>query len=593
MALQMTVGGKDESVLVDPPIERKPWWRRPRTWVLVVLLWCVVAFAAIAVAAVDLLAGRDAASEARDLSLEEVVDGGSIAPLRTAHQRFDRASFLLDLPPVVPFRFFPVAGRQLRSVTALAAAGSEISAVGIEGVESAREVLSRAPNSGPERIDRVRRLGGLASRLGERLSSVGLGPSESLASPLEEARGQLADDLDRLQTGLRRGGAGATTLADLLQGPSSYLVLAANNAEMRAGSGMFLQVGRLVTADGRFSLTEMTSVHDVVVPPGAVALGGDMKERWGWLNPNIEWANLMLSPRFPVSADLAARMWAAAGRPEVDGVLALDPVALSAIITATGPVTVGDRQIGGDEVVQEILHDQYVRRPELAQADERREELAGIATAAVRALDEQDWKPATLARGLAEAVAGRHVLAWAKDDSANEGWQLAGVSGALTTDSMMVALLNRGGNKLDPFMAVDAELTLSSQESHTDGTLRIRLKNNTPAGEVPYIAGPHFGLPLAPGEYLGLLTVTLPGATESADFEGIDQFAVAGPDGPTRVIGYEFRLLPGQEHAAVLRFRLPRPHGSLTVEPSARVPQVEWRWGSDSWKDAGAHEIIW
>ena len=184
-------------------------------------------------------------------------------------------------------------------------------------------------------------------------------------------------------------------------------------------------------------------------------------------------------------------------------------------------------------------------------------------------------------------------MAWARDETENGGWQEAGVNGAMTPDSMMVALLNRGGNKLDPFMGVDAELTLSPQEAHTDGTLRIRLKNNTPAGEVPYIAGPHFGLPLAPGEYLGLLTVTLPGATETADFEGIDQFAVAGPDGPTRVIGYEFRLLAGQEHTAMLHFRLPRAAGSLTVEPSARVPQIEWRSGGESWKDAGPHQIVW
>ena len=583
----------DDTAPPAPTTPRRRWWRRPRNWFLIALVWCALAFAAMGMAAVDLLAGRDAAVEARALSLEEVVDGRSIAPLRTAYRRFDRARFLLDLPVVVPFRFVPVAGRQLRSVTALSGAGAEVAAAGIEGVESARQVLERPPNTGPERIDRVRRLGALASRLGGRLESVDLGPSAGLFSLLAEARTELADDLEGLRTGLRRGGAGASAVADLLQGPRSYLVLAANNAEMRAGAGMFLQVGRLVTSEGRFQLTEMGSVNDVVIPPGSVPLEGDVQGRWGWLNPNTDWRNLMLSPRFPSSADLATRMWAAAGRPPVDGVLVLDPVALAAIVTATGPVTVGERQIGGGDVVQELLHEQYVRRPDLTQRDERREELAGIATAAIRALDENDWKPATLARELAKAVAGRHVLAWARDSAANEGWRVAGVDGAMSADSAMVAVLNRGGNKLDPFMAVDAELSLSREDGSTAGTLRIRLKNNTPAGEVPYIAGPHYGLPLSPGEYLGLLTVVLPGGAQSAEFEGVERLAVAGPDGPTRVIGYEFRLLPGQEHTAVLHFRLPGDSRSMTVEPSARVPEIAWKFESEMWKDNEAHQVFW
>ena len=36
----------------------------------------------------------------------------------------------------------------------------------------------------------------------------------------------------------------STGIAQMAQGPSKYLVLAANNAEMRAGSGMLLSAGR-------------------------------------------------------------------------------------------------------------------------------------------------------------------------------------------------------------------------------------------------------------------------------------------------------------------------------------------------------------
>src|SRR5207302_706399 len=78
----------------------------------------------------------------------------------------------------------------------------------------------------------------------------------------------------------------------LLTGPRTYLVFAANNAEMRAGSGMFLSVGQFITRDGSVRLTGMGTVNDVAIPPGAVPLQGDLAGRWGWLKPQNDWRNL-------------------------------------------------------------------------------------------------------------------------------------------------------------------------------------------------------------------------------------------------------------------------------------------------------------
>src|SRR5207244_8808773 len=142
-------------------------------------------------------------------------------------------------------------------------------------------------------------------------------------------------------------------VASLLTGPRTYLVLAANNAEMRAGSGMFLSIGELTTSAGSLRLTGMSSVTEVPIPPG-VPVEGDLASRWGFIDPAADWRDLMLSPRFDASAQLATRMWAAAGRGPVDGVLVLDPVALSGILQATGPVQVGPRPIGRFRVVPEL-----------------------------------------------------------------------------------------------------------------------------------------------------------------------------------------------------------------------------------------------
>ena len=128
--------------------------------------------------------------------------------------------------------------------------------------------------------------------------------------------------------------------AQLLQGPRNYLLLAANNSEMRVGSGAFLSVGVLSTADGSLHLGPVRSIIDFNLPDDRVPLTGDLADRWGWLEPNREWRNLASSPRFDANAELATQMWKASTGQDVDGVMAIDIDALRAMLAATGPVVV-------------------------------------------------------------------------------------------------------------------------------------------------------------------------------------------------------------------------------------------------------------
>ena len=52
----------------------------------------------------------------------------------------------------------------------------------------------------------------------------------------------------------------SAVVATILQGPQTYLVLAANNAEMRAGSGAFLDVGVATTSDGSVDLERLRAL---------------------------------------------------------------------------------------------------------------------------------------------------------------------------------------------------------------------------------------------------------------------------------------------------------------------------------------------
>jgi hypothetical protein len=553
---------------------------RRRTRVLVAAgalgaLWLLAAAYLLVGAARDLRAGTAAMEGARaGNGLSEVADGRPLPHLRTAERRFARAEARTTSPVLLPVRLVPVLGRQLRSVAALSSAARDVAGTALDAMTRSRQLLEPPRGSNPERVELVRSLGGLAGDTHDRLAAIGLGPADGLFAPLARARNRLGDELAKVQDELGRASTAATGVAEMLTGPRRYLVFAANNAEMRAGSGMFLSVGELEIDDGGLHLGEMRSVVDVPVP-GGVAISADLADRWGWLAPNREWRNLMASPRFDATAELAARMWVAAGNRPVDGVLALDPVALEGVLAATGPVTVDGRSVDAEDVVDELLHGQYLRFPERDRSV-RREELGRIARGAFDALDAGRWSVSGLAGGLRRAASGRHLLAWSAKPAQQAGWEALGVDGALDADSLLVSVLNRGSNKLDQFLAVTADIDVDRTAAGTDVSLSVTLRNTVPAGEPPYVAGedPASGVPS--GSYLGILTVNLPGAATGGRIDGVTSLAVAGPDGPTRVVGHQLRVDPGQARTLVVRFTLPPGATGLRVEPSARVPAIAW-----------------
>jgi hypothetical protein len=423
------------------------------------------------------------------------------------------------------------------------------------------------------------------------LQDVSLGPSNGLMPFLANARSTFSSDLQQLQTALEKGSAAATAISSFLEGHHRYLLFASNNAEMRAGSGMLLSAGELDTGPAGLSLGPMRAVTDIPIPPG-VPLAGDLAARWGWLAPNQEWRNLMLSPRFDVNAPLAAQMWAAAGNPPVDGVVSMDAVTLQALLQATGPVTVSGRPIDAGSVLNELLNQQYFRYSAV-QESQRHEELGQLAGALFSALGHGGWSRSELVEGLAQAARGRHILLWSPVPVEERGWHAAGVDGSLAANSLLVSVLNRGGNKLDYFLHVGSSVSFRPVPQGTEVTVELRLANQVPAGEPQDVEGPDYGSGVGAGVYLGIVSINMPAAANGGYFEGVQHLAVAGQDGPTQVMGFQLSLSRGERRTVTAHFFLPTRGGALRVEPSARVPGIDWSRGSSSWTDGSSHTVEW
>ncbi len=556
--------------------------------------WLALAVSTLIGAHHDVGQGVDAIDKARRHADAAAVAEGRLLPtLRHARSQFARAHAKVEGPILAPLRELPFVGRQLSSVAALAGSATKATDAAIGGTIDAQHALSGPAGDLATRSRTARELAGVATRFNDRLTGLSLGPRQGLLPPLARARNRMATDLEVLRTTLHKGATGGSALADFLTGPRRYLVFAANNAEMRAGSGMFLSVGELEIGPDGIHLGDMRSVTELPVPKDAVSVTGDLADRWAWLSPSVDWRNLMTSPRFDAAAPLAARMWAAVGNRPVDGVLALDPVAVSGMLGAVGPVDLEGRQVNQDNVEGELLHGQYLRYPSDAVVAQRRDELGSLARSVFGELNAGGWSVSRLGSGLAQAAGGRHLLLWSAQADEESAWQTLAVDGSLHRDSLLVSVLNRGGNKLDWFLQVSADVNIRSVGNDSEIAVTMHLANHVPDGEPTEIAGPDVNSGVGAGVYLGIVTVDVPAAARDARFDGVEQLAVIGPDGPSQVIGFQLDVAPGAERTVTARFRLPGKRGSLQVEPSARVPAIEWTSGSISWSEQSRKYLAW
>jgi hypothetical protein len=593
----------DGSSAEPPPVGRppvRPRWRRPRTVIGVLLalfvLWVVASAIDVFVAARHVRQGADEVQAAKSsLSADGLLSGAPLGPLRSAAADFSSAHRLLSSPLLWPVDVVPVLGRQLRSVQDLAVAAGQVSRTGIVAVGESKALLRLPHSAGPERITTLRRLANLASTTHAALQHVDLGPSNALIGFLARQRTKFANELNQVQTTLVRTAAAASAASSILQGPQNYLLLTSNNAEMRSGSGSFLEAGIVTTGNGELHLSSLTPTFTLALPAGAVPVGGDLEARWGFLQPGVDWRNLGLTPQFDVNGALAARMWKSATGQTVNGVMALDVTGLQELLTVTGPVTTASGTVvSASGVDQLLLHDQYVGEQYNSHADAARiDELGSLASAVMQALETKPLDLHAMVDALSAATAGRHLMLWSSDPSTEAIWRSTGVSGQLTSDDLAANVINRGGNKLDQYLSVGTTLKLVPHGDTTAATLKMTLVNRTPPGQSPFIAGPYPGLGTTYGEYVGIVTANLPNDVHDLSLAKGESAVVDGQEGPTLLVGVDVDLLPGATQQVTFHFSLPQTHGELTVVPSARIPPVNWDVDGHTFSDKSSHTVRW
>ncbi|OPX11523.1 hypothetical protein B1790_07945 [Mycobacterium sp. AT1] len=362
-------------------------------------------------------------------------------------------------------------------------------------------------------------------------------------------------------------------------GPRSYFMGFQTNAEARGTGGLLGGFGVLRFDNGKPSVDALgpnTELFDKPFTP--ISLGQDFDQQYGFTKPTTDIKNSNQSAHFPYAAQIWKSMWAQQSGMDVDGVIAIDPVALSYILGATGPVVMpGGETVTEGNVVELTESTVYDRFPTDQAA--RKQYLQDVASEVVKKISGPVKSPRILFDALGRAVSERRILVWSSSPADQKLLEETPLAHEVPDDPAPyagVVVNNLGGNKMDYYLKRQIEYVADGCEGDTRlSTVTVRL-TNTLADATPlsdYVAG-RLGFFTGLAENIpkgAMLTSVRLLATKNAQLIG-----VLANDTRIRVFGASERGHPSFEaqvaippgKTAVLTFRLSEP----TAPGEARVP---------------------
>lgn len=378
----------------------------------------------------------------------------------------------------------------------------------------------------------------------------------------------------------------AELLPSMLGGdePREYLVLVQNNSEWRSLGGITGTAITLQTDHGAISLGETRSatllsrgITDPIVdlPSDVFALYGTRPARY--------FHNLTQIPDFTIDGPLARAMYAQQTGVEVDGVIAVDPVGLSYLLGATGPVSLQDGgQISEKNAAQVLLSAVYQRFSEPSDQDAF---FAQTTSAVFASLIEGRASPSKLVSAFSRAADERRLYLWNADENEQAVLDGSSIAGSLNeTDSRTARFgvyLNDGtGSKMSFYMKPSITLEWDSCKTSPivqsrQATLRLNLANVAPADAAnvlpPFVTGNGaYGVP--PGTARTVVNILVPGGYEVVASNASNASSIiSGSLGTQQVLTFSTDTAPGASMSAMVVVRGTSPAVTLEalVTPTA------------------------
>lgn len=461
----------------------------------------------------------------------------------------------------------PVLDRQVRAIRRMTDVTAQLGTSAVTAAHRLDAQLQRADEPSG-RIALLDVATAEIDRMSAELATAELGRPDGLVGPLRAAHDDLAASIRSARDKLAKSRSLVRPLRDVLKGPSTFLLLAANNAEMAGGSGLALSAGALTFDQGEIRLGDVVPAGDLRLPE-AVALPGDLGSIYGPTGIGIDLRSATRSPNLPVMGPVIVDMLAARGFPGLDGVLVVDALALADILEVSGGVTVRGTKVDADNVLPEVLHENYRHFDVAGDQDDRASYQGEIAKAVFESLTNRGVPALDLAEALLNASRGRHLQLWGADPALQQTWEDLGVAGALHPRGLMISFQNYGADKMDWYLRPTAELDvrlLPSGDYRARLTMSMRVPTRTETRDAsPYILGPD------PDTHGVFLTVHLPALAYDITTPDPSGFRTKGLDPPMQVRTFLDEVDAGATLERHLDFTLPRRVSSMALLPSARM----------------------
>jgi hypothetical protein len=492
-----------------------------------------------------------------------------------------RAHHLTRGPAWAVVSRMPVVGAPFRTARGITEAADELGTNALPQLVTAGTVIDpdtlRTPDGG---ID-VAALRKVTPALDEATDSIaraiaiteGL-PTQSWLDTVDVARADVLDQLRSIQHVADSAAQAAALLPPMLgaDGPKSYLLIFQNNAEAR-GTGGLPGAFAVVRADrGSLGFTRFESDTYLAGVAAKVDLGKDYNQLYQGAATTTLFQNGNLSPHFPYAGQIWRSMWQRKTGQTVDGVLAVDPQALSYLLAVTGPAKLADgTEVTAANVVKLTQSTAYTRFP-APQDAARRAFLIGIAEAVAGKIVGAHGDATGLARALARAAQERRLLVWSAEPALQTGLEATAVSGSVPVTGapyVGMSVVNEGGNKLDYYLDRSLSWTRSGCGATRAVTVTATLTNNAPAGLPPYVTARSDDPPyrIKPGDQrVELAYAATEGALmDSVTLDGKPTVASIGVERGHPVFTVDVELPRGKPRTVVFQLQEPAASGTPIV----------------------------
>ena len=459
----------------------------------------------------------------------------------------------------------PVVGDDARGIQVASRVLADLGTDGIAPIiDSATDLQSLAPRQGTVPLDTIAGLQEPLARAQAAFHRADVrlaqedpsGYTGRLRRQYRELAGRVSEAnhvLDAAATAVR-------VMPDMLgaDGVRRYLLVFQNNAEVRSIGGLPGSVALVEARDGTVSMRRQASgasFGESAQP--ALPLTADEEQIYG---PQLGtyFLDANFTPDFPRAAELMSAHWQQRFGQQVDGVFVVDPVALSYVLAATGPVGVGEGDpLTADNAVPTLLNTVYQAFPDPVQQDEFFEL---VARQVFTAFTEGAGAPADLLRAVARGVDEHRILAHSFDPG--EQAELAGsdIAGELLSDpddpapQVGVYLNDNTGSKMSFYLRTQVHVDATFCKGGTQGLSgQATLESVAPPDAATLLpptvtGGGVYGIP--PGDQLVALRLYAPvgGTVSDLEFDRtpIDDVEIVEHDGRQVATSYVY-LEPGQQ----------------------------------------------